>query len=195
MNRIDSGLRVALAPLVMALVLAGCATSASVDPASLPAAPAAFKENAAQPTTAAATAAPAQSQGNWWKAFSDPVLDQLVEQAGQRNNSVQVAAGRLAQARAIVGRTDADRLPQLGLGAGATRQKNATTGNVAQTVVSANANFSYEVDLIGKLSLNSDAAKLDAQSREALLRSTRLLVQADVAQTYLNLRALDTERV
>ena len=195
MNRTHSRLRTALAPLVAALVLAGCATSASIDASSLPAAPAAFKENAVQATSPAATTAAVQSQGSWWKAFSDPVLDQLVEQAGERNNSVQVAAGRLAQARAIVGRTDADRFPQLGLGAGATRQKNATTGNVAQTVVSANANFSYEVDLIGKLSLNSSAASLDAQSREALLRSTRLLVQADVAQTYLNLRALDTERV
>ena len=39
-----------------------------------------------------------------------------------------------------------------------------------------------------------DAAALDAQSREALLQSTRLLVQAEVAQTYLALRAVDTER-
>lgn len=194
MNRAYSTLRLSLAPLVAALVLAGCATSASIDASSLPKAPQAFKENASQAAAANTTSAQVQSQGTWWKVFADPVLDQLVEQAGRNNNSVQVAAGRLAQARAIARSTDADRLPQVGLGAGATRQSNATTGNVPQTVVSANANFSYEVDLIGKLSLNSDAASLDAQSREALLRSTKLLVQADVAQTYLNLRALDTER-
>src|SRR5690606_20130230 len=39
-----------------------------------------------------------------------------------------------------------------------------------------------------------DAAALDAQAREALLQSTRLLVQSEVAQTYLALRAVDTER-
>lgn len=190
MNHIHSRLRTALVPLLAALVLAGCATSASVDPSTLPISPEAFKENAVLATAPP----PPQAQGAWWKVFADPVLDQLVEQAGRNNNSVQVAAGRLAQARALVRSTEADRLPQLDLGAGAVRQKNSTTGNRPQTVVSVGANFSYELDLIGRLSLASDAASLDARSREALLRSTQLLVQADVAQTYLNLRALDSER-
>lgn len=182
--------RAALLPLLAALVMAGCATSASIDTTTLPAAPTAFKEGAPM----AIAAAQPQSQGTWWKAFADPVLDQLVEQAGRNNNSIQVAAGRLRQARAIAGATEADRLPQVGLSAGAVRQKNSTTGNLAATEVSARANFSYEIDLLGKLSLASSAASLDADSREALLRSTRLLVQADVAQTYLNLRAIDAER-
>lgn len=191
MNKTTSNLRSALAPLVLALLLAGCATSASIDPASLPAAPAAFKENAAAVTS---TPVAPQVQGLWWKVFADPVLDGLIEKANGNNSSVQVAAGRLAQARAIAGQTDANRFPQLGVGAGATRQKNSTTNNVAQTVVSAGANLSYEVDLFGRLSGASNAASLDAASREALLRSTQLLVQADVAQTYLSLRAMDSER-
>ncbi|MDB5963910.1 MAG: transporter [Polaromonas sp.] len=194
MNRTASLLRTAWLPLVAALVLAGCATSASIDPAPLPVSPAAYKENAASTTTATATVAAPQPAGTWWRVFADPVLDGLVEQASRNNNSVQVAAARLAQARAIARLSDANLWPQVGLGAGAVRQKNTTTANVAQTLVSVNANLSYEVDLIGRLSLASSAAALDAQSREALLRSTRLLVQADVAQTYLNLRALDAER-
>ncbi|MDW5441039.1 efflux transporter outer membrane subunit [Polaromonas sp. SM01] len=197
MNHLSSTLpklHAALLPLFAALLLAGCATSASVDPSRLPVAPAAFKENAVLAMSENTAPAQAQAQGNWWTVFADPVLDQLVEQAGRNNNSVAVAAGRLAQARALLRSTDADRLPQVGAGAGAVRQQNSTTGNRPQTMVSASANFSYEVDLIGKLSLASDAAALDAQSREALLRSTQLLVQADVAQTYLKLRALDSER-
>jgi multidrug efflux system outer membrane protein len=193
MNHKHFRLRTALLPLLAALVLAGCATSTSVDPSTLPISPEAFKENAVLATAIPAPAQP-QAQGAWWKVFADPVLDQLVEQAGRNNNSVQVAAGRLAQARALVRSTDADRLPQLDLGAGAVRQQNSTTGNRPQTVVSVGANFSYELDLIGRLSLASDAASLDARAREALLRSTQLLVQAEVAQTYLNLRALDAER-
>lgn len=198
MNQTSSKRRLALLPLLAALVLAGCATSASIDPSSLPAAPTAFKENAASAASSRASATsastPAQAQGQWWQVFADPVLDQLVEQANRSNNSVQVAAGRLAQARAIAGLTDANRSLQVGLGAGATRQDNATTNNAPQTVVSAGANLSYEVDLFGKLAGASNAAALDAQSREALLRSTQLLVQADVAQNYLSLRAIDSER-
>ncbi|MFS2055933.1 TolC family protein, partial [Variovorax sp. CT11-76] len=62
-------------------------------------------------------------------------------------------------------------------------------------VMVAGATFSYELDLFGRLSRASDAARLDAAGREALLQSTRLAVQAEVAQTYLTLRALDAERV
>ncbi|MDP3246701.1 MAG: efflux transporter outer membrane subunit [Polaromonas sp.] len=190
MSRLRFSARSALAPLLAALVLAGCATSpATIDPSSLPVTPTLFRESEA---VAASPAAPFQAQ--WWKVFSDPVLDRLVDQATRSNNSVQVAAARLAQARAIAGATDANRSVQLGLGAGAVRQTDANANNRPKTLVSVGADLSYEVDLFGRLSGASDAASLDAASREALLRSTRLLVQADVAQTYLNLRALDTER-
>ncbi len=191
MNHVYSKARLSLLPLLAALVLAGCATPAAIDTASLPATPTAFKEST---VTVGPVLDDAHAQGRWWTVFADPVLDQLVEQASRSNNSVQVAAARLAQARAIAGATDANRAVQLGLGAGAVRQKDSTTGNSPQTVVSAGANLSYEVDLFGKLAGASNAASLDARAREALLRSTQLLVQADVAQTYLSLRAIDAER-
>lgn len=194
MNHRYSKTRLTLLPLLAALLLAGCATSASVDPTRLPVTPAVFKEAAVSVAAAPVMPVGPEIQGRWWTVFADPVLNQLVEQASSSNNSVQVAAARLAQARAIAGATDANRAVQLGLGAGVVRQKSSTTGNLPQTAITANASLSYELDLFGKLAGASNAAALDAQSREALLRSTQLLVQADVAQTYLNLRALDTER-
>ncbi len=190
-SKLSTPLRASLLPLVLALVLAGCASPATIDPSQLPAAPTAFKESAV--AVVAPMVAP-QAQGQWWGVFADPVLDGLITKANGNNTSIQVAAARLSQARALAGQVDANRFAQLGIGAGATRQLNATSNNVAQTVVSAGANLSYEVDLFGKLSGASNAASLDAASREALLRSTQLLVQADVAQTYLSLRALDVER-
>jgi multidrug efflux system outer membrane protein len=185
--------RKALTPLLAALVLAGCASGPAIDTSSLPAAPTVFKESPGPQTAALVTITPV-AQGAWWKVFSDPVLDQLVDRATRNNNNVLVAAGRLAQARAIARSTDANRSVQVGLGAGAVRQTDVTANNAPRTTVSANASLSYEVDLFGKLAGASNAASLDASSREALLRSTQLLVQADVAQTYLSLRALDAER-
>lgn len=183
---------VRLTGLVMALVLAGCAAVPAIDPATLPATPAAFKE--AEGRFVAAAPAEAQSRGEWWKSFADPVLDGLVERAVRDNTSIQAAAARLAQARALVRSANAERGLQAGLGAGVTRQAEAGAGGAARTLASAGANLSYELDLFGRLARASDAASLDAQAREALLQSTRLLVQADVAQTYLALRAADTER-
>ena len=186
--------RWALAPLLAALVLAGCATTPAFEPASAPAAPAAFKELDGR--WAALAPAEAQPRGEWWKAFADPQLDALIARADRHNTSIQRAGAQLAQARALLRASDADRLPQVGLGAGATRQTASPAfGTTAPgTLLNAGASVAYEPDLFGRLAKASNAASLDASSREALLQSTRLLVQSDVAQTYFVVRALDAER-
>jgi multidrug efflux system outer membrane protein len=193
MKRSSFSRRHALLPLLAALVLAGCASAPAELPSIQP--PAQFKE-AGDPRWTIAAPAEAQDRGAWWKAFADPVLDGLVERAGANNTGIQEAAARLAQARALVRNAEADRAPQIGIGAGASRQGGAANpgGPSPATLTSAGASLSYEVDLFGRLARARDAASLDAQAREALLQSTRLLVQAETAQTYLALRALDTER-
>jgi outer membrane protein, multidrug efflux system len=192
--RFSSRARWALAPLLAALVLAGCATTPAFEPLPAPTAPSKYKELDGR--WLATAPAEAQARGAWWKAFADPELDALIARADQHNTSIQLAGARLAQARALLRSTDADRLPQVGLGAGATRQTaNPAFGTTAPgTLLNAGASASWEPDLFGRLSKASNAATLDASSREALLQSTRLLVQSDVAQTYFALRALDAER-
>jgi multidrug efflux system outer membrane protein len=182
-----------LVPLVAALVLAGCASVQTTEPVAAPAAPAAFKELDGRWTQA--RPAEAQSRGEWWKAFADPVLDELVVRADRNSTSVQLAAARLNQARALLRAADADRLPQVGVSAGASRSNNATPGVTnPSTLLSAGASVAWEADVFGRLAKASQAAALDAQASEALLQSTRLLVQADVARSYFALRALDDER-
>ena len=185
-----------LLPLGAALVLAGCATALPPLPGGVDTPPQ-FKEQPRQNEHwVVAQPAEAQSRGTWWKAFNDPVLDDLAERAGAHNTSIQEAAARLAQARSLVRGAQADRAPQIGVGAGASRGAGANTasGATPATLLQAGVNLSYEVDLFGRLARVRDAAELDAHSREALLQSTRLLVQAEVAQTYLALRAADNER-
>ena len=95
--------------LPLVLVLAGCAVSAPpIDPSRLPVPPASYKEREGRWTIAAP--AEAQPRGEWWKAFLDPVLDDLVARAERSNASIQVAAANVAQARAFV-RAVCDELP------------------------------------------------------------------------------------
>lgn len=191
MNHKRLSARGALAPLFTslfaALVLAGCSTTPTFEPVAPPAAPLAFKE--LDGLWAALGPAEAQARGEWWKSFADPLLDDLVARADRNNTSIQLAAARLAQARALLRSTDADRLPQLGLNGGANRQSAspALGTTAAGNVFNAGLGASYEPDLFSRLAGASNAAALDAQSREAL-------VQSDVAQTYFGLRALDAER-
>jgi outer membrane protein, multidrug efflux system len=178
--------------ILLTLLLAGCAASLpKIDAEKLLVIPAEFKEN-----WTIAAPAEAQPRGEWWKAFSDPALDELIARAERSNASIQVAASRLAQARAFVRASDANRSVQVGAGASAERVRGVANGapGPARSVFGAGVDLGYEVDLFGRLAQATDAAKLDAQAREGLLQSTRLLVQAEVAQAYLALRALDTER-
>jgi len=181
----------AMSTLLVSLVLAGCASTTGFQPGAAPAAPAAFKEAEAR----AMNAATSPTSGRWWEVFADAQLDEFVARADAGNTSIQRAAARLAQARALMRRADAERLPQLGLGSSASRGNLSTPGSVQPaTVLSAGAQASWEPDLFGRLTQASHAAALDAQASASLLQGARLMVQSEVAQTYFVLRALDDER-
>ena len=178
----------------MTILLAACATAPDIDPKQLPEAPAAFKEGDGRWTQVAPAAA--RERGDWWKAFGDPTLDSLMQRADSGNGSVKIAAARLAQARALARSTEANQLPQVSVSGGVQRVGGFVGGTAgpARSFGSLGADLGYELDLFGKLSEASAAARFDERSSAALLQSTRLLVQAEIAQTYLALRAIDDER-
>lgn len=183
-----------------ALAAAGCAATTPVAPPSTPT-PREFRWplQELQPDSgrfSQATPAEAQPRGQWWRAFDDPVLDELIERAGRRNPDLEQAAARLAQARALIRQASADRAPQLEVRGAGDRAAglNVPGGPAPKTLLQAGAAASWELDLFGRISREVDAARLDALAGEALLQSTRLAVQGEVARTYLALRAIDDER-
>ena len=184
-----------LVPMVAAaMTVAACATAPGIDQTQLPVAPAAFKEGDGR--WAQVAPAVGRERGEWWKAFGDPVLDDLVRRADANNNTVRISAARLAQARALTRSTVANQAPQLSLDGNVARVGGLVngTGGPARSFAAIGANLGYEIDLFGKLANASEAARIDERASAALLQSTRLLVQAEVAQAYLALRALDEER-
>ncbi|KQQ87353.1 efflux transporter outer membrane subunit [Massilia sp. Leaf139] len=194
-----------LAPLMAALLLSACAAPAFKQPTLDT--PAAFKEaNQIQTAPdgsrwAKARHAEQQPRGQWWLAFQDPRLTELVDEATRNNASLAVAAARVKQARAIAGIAQADRMPQVGVGVQARRARpapldlNLPQGSLVapQNSYSASLSASYELDLFGRVSSGVEAARQDAGAVEASYRSVLLSLQADVAQTWFRLRALDAE--
>ncbi|HMN79207.1 MAG TPA: efflux transporter outer membrane subunit [Burkholderiaceae bacterium] len=182
--------------LAVLLLLAGCAIPEPVTPPSPVAAAAAFRESEGR--WAAVQPAEGQPRGQWWRVFGDPVVDDLVGRAESASNSLAIAAARVRQARALLGASEAQRLPQVGIDAGASRwplpPAFMTRPGQASPLFSAGVGASYEPDLFGRIARAIDAASLDVAAQQALQNSTRLLLQADVVQTYFALRAVDAER-
>jgi outer membrane protein, multidrug efflux system len=190
-----------------ALWLAGCSVAPVYDkPQALPSTPAAaaFKESIPASEAARwkqAEPSDAVARGQWWTVFGDARLDELEAQAAQANPTLKAGLARLTQARAIARVSEADRLPRVDGGAGATRSRPspasvglpAGASTHSSTLWRAQASASYEVDLFGRVASEVSAARADVQQSEALYRSLLLAIQADVAQNYFAVRSLDSE--
>lgn len=145
-----------------------------------------------------------EDRGQWWKIFGDDALNDLEKQAIAENNSLKAAAARVEQARGIVRANAFSILPNIDLGGNTVRAKSADASNAPfsktanklkpYTLFSANATASYEVDLFGKVRDKEDAFNFDADAQDALYKNTLLALQADVAQHYFLLQAIDAER-
>lgn len=145
--------------------------------------------------------ADAVPRGEWWKVFNDPTLDELESQAIAENQTLRIAAARLAQSRAVVGVVNAERFPRVDAGFGPSRIKQTGvslglpqgTDIPPYTVWRGQLTASWEVDLFGRISDSVAAARSDADAAAALYGLTMLAVQADVAQAYFGLRQTDDE--
>ena len=89
--------------------------------------------------------------------------------------------------------------PEINLGPTANRSKSRFFGAVAGSTIQDNfivpVDFSYEVDVWGKVRRQVESASASAQAAGETLTALRLSVAGEVAQTYWALRAVDADRV
>jgi NodT family efflux transporter outer membrane factor (OMF) lipoprotein len=150
-----------------------------------------------------ATPRDAASKGEWWTAFGDADLDALERRALAESPTLAIAAARLTQARAQLDVATAGRYPQLGIATRAVRQRiteNRPLSNYAVPQFSTVQNdfllgltASYELDFAGRVRRTIEAAQASAERSQADFENARLLLTADVATAYFNLREADLE--
>nr|WP_244107527.1 efflux transporter outer membrane subunit [Burkholderia cenocepacia] len=241
--------------LAACAVLAGCTVGPDFKPPQADA-PANWHDlqaaNAASPASGASAASAASAPGahapsspvtsadpdpRWWRAFGDPLLDQLVERAAHDNLDVQAAVLRIAQARAQVRAAAAQGLPdvratasyqreQLGLkgiveeqgidqrvdrlgapgspldrfgpGTGASVQQGARGAldalEAPVNLWQAGFDASWELDLFGRVRRSVEAAGAQTSAAIASRDDALLSLEAEVAQTYLQLRGAQAQR-
>ncbi|GAA4325845.1 efflux transporter outer membrane subunit [Pigmentiphaga soli] len=182
-----------------AAVLAGCATP---PPYSKPAVdlPVSWK---LEPPWRAGTPRDADDKGPWWQRFGDPQLNALEQRALANSPTLAIAAARLTQARASATATSAGLFPQLSVGGRLARQKTSAnrprtnysseTFSTVQNDDTLSFTASYEADLAGRVRSAVAGAQASAEQSEADLANTRLLLTAELAADYVNLRELDVE--
>jgi NodT family efflux transporter outer membrane factor (OMF) lipoprotein len=185
--------------LAAAAALAGCVAGPNYQ-APAPVMPVAWKVEAPFREAAPDDAA---DKGPWWQRFADPTLDELEQQAMVGSPSIDIAAARLSQARAVLAATSSALLPQIGLTTRLAQQRisanrpltnyNARNFSTTQNDLVVSMAVNYEVDLAGRVQRSIEGVVASAQQSAADLANTRLVLSTDVATNYFNLRSLDTE--
>ena len=175
--------------LLLMLASGGC-----VGPRPAPPSAASVTPPAAWQTTLPATAA---IDADWWQGFHDPVLTRVVAAALAHNSDIAIAAARVSEARAQFHLAHAQLLPTAGLAVGGDRERflNAFGVGTYQTAGEAELSASYDLDLFGRLSSASAAARASLLSTQASYASIRLAVATSAASGYITLRALDARLV
>jgi len=164
----------------MSVALAGCVVS-RVDPQ---------KPELPLPVALpAATEASVQLPDPWWKIFDDPILNQLVDEALANNTDVQIAAARVAQARAALRIANADRLPTLDAQGTATRSKDSALTSFPgvdrySTIYNVQGVVGFELDLWGRYQRASESARAQLLNTEYGREATRLSLTGDVVRGY-----------
>lgn len=143
-------------------------------------------------TTLVADAGDSKVNMNWWKAFNDPTLDMLMQQALERNGDLRVAQARVAEARGVRLGATAGLYPEIDGGANGDRG-NANALNKVTNTSAASFDSSWEIDLFGGNRRAAEAARARYKAAGADAQATRVQLLAEVARTYLDVRRLQQQ--
>lgn len=137
----------------------------------------------------------------WWHAFGDAELDSLIETALDANKDLLLATYRIEQFDARLEISRAANYPQIGYAGTASRERRSQerpNGLPPGTSPIVNnyelgGNFSWELDLWGKVRRSNEAARADLLSTQESRRGVMLSVVSSVATSYVQLLDLDQQ--
>lgn len=125
--------------------------------------------------------------------FSDPVLQQLIQESLKNNTNVLTLTSKIAQARSSAKISGADMLPKIGANIG----YNYSDGNYKKYQINFNQNtlngsltLSWEMDIFGRINSLRKASKEQYLSAQKDLWSSKISLIADVANYYFTIRKL-----
>jgi len=138
----------------------------------------------------------------WADLFQDDQLTALVKKALEQNYDLRIASARILEARAQLGISKAQGLPNLTGGGSFTASKPSSLGSVVFIPPGTNLDVSYtgvgfslgwELDVWGRIRRLNEAARAHYFATEEARRGVVTTLIGDVTSNYFNLREADME--
>lgn len=155
-------------------------------------------------------------QSEWWLAFEDTKLNELVEVAQTQNISLQIAAERIKTAQAYQQAVASFKVPTVTLGAGISTYGISENDPLAGPLVtpgglgpitggdalidndydftSVGANITWEADVFNRLGYQIESAEIRAEQAEIMRNGVVTLVTSEVINNYLQYRGAERRR-
>lgn len=152
-------------------------------------------------------AAPADGvpRGDWWTAFGDAALNDLVVRANAHNQTLAQAEATYRQAHAQTREARASLFPTISATGSVTHSQSggsrtivtngvsSSAGTNSSTSYNAGVAASWTPDLFGQIRNTVASARATEQARAADLGSAQLAIDGEVVADYLDLRASDAQ--
>jgi multidrug efflux system outer membrane protein len=161
-------------------------------------------------TTTATTTTPLGAQ-KWNTVFTDPVLQNLINEALKNNYDVKIAADRVLEEQAQLGMTKAGQYPTLSVGAtydalglpssllsGLSNNSSSSSSSNSNTQTNyfsggLTASVAWNLDFWGYYRRQTEAARASLRATEWARQTTYSTLVESVATSYYQLRTLDAE--
>ncbi len=142
---------------------------------------------------------------DWWQAFKDPTLNQLIDSAYRENLTLQIAGVRVLAARAQLGIATGQLYPQTQQATGSLQKERISPGGLITGSPQGSSSFggmslyqaqvgltaSWELDFWGKFRRNIQSADASLQASIADYDNVLVSLTADVASSYILMRTLE----
>ncbi|GAB4135050.1 efflux transporter outer membrane subunit [Thermopirellula anaerolimosa] len=146
----------------------------------------------------------AADYGEWWSVFNDPTLNELVRTAYEENLPLKIAAERILEAQAMLGVARGSWWPQQQQAMGSF-SRNQMSGEafpmsnfskipgfkMAYDDWALGAEMAWELDFWGRFRRMIESAEANVEAEEEAYNAALVLLQAETASTYIQLRTID----
>jgi NodT family efflux transporter outer membrane factor (OMF) lipoprotein len=136
----------------------------------------------------------------WWQEYKDLELDTYMQAVDVSNQTLAKDAAAYKYALAVVDASKADFLPTIGAGLSTTTSQTIQTvpsSSMTKTIKSVDASLqaSWMPDIWGEVKRAVEANEANAQATKADLAAARLSIEILLAQSYFELRSLDSQAI
>ncbi len=131
---------------------------------------------------------------NWWHELEDPILSRLIDDALRFNKDIKIAQSNVRASRALYHGFKGDKFPKTSFEAQITDlhlSENGINGKSPDSTISnyeVSFDSSWELDFFGRIDSQINAQLALLQADEARLQYTYVIVAAEVARAYIELR-------